>query len=350
MRVLLIGAYANGNLGDAYQADAIARLVREIAPDASVASSSPSGRALPYPASNHEPLPRGVVDDVDALNEFDLILVGGGGLLAAKHRPLNEAAWVEGISVPLCAVSVGVAAPTADLCAPFIQRCDLFSVRDGFSFAAAAPYRDDLVITKDALLVESSTRRPPTSRDSVLWVPGKLTEASKPFYRRLRETGIIDTERDTIASFNEASDRNSGFEETFGDGVRYLTTLPQFDALASSTEFVVSERYHGCIFSLRAGAACLGLALRARIPTSKTVELFSDLRMPEALIRIDDPLDRSALTALARGQIEHRQVASEFMAVEREKLREYLRGCVRRASAHARRGSPGPDMDFAPSA
>jgi polysaccharide pyruvyl transferase WcaK-like protein len=136
IKVLCLGAFANGNLGDMYQADAVARLVREVRSDAEVFSVSPSKRNSTYPTNDQSAGPSGAAFEPAYINSFDILFVGGGGLLSAPHAPLNNADWVNAITIPICAISVGAVTDTANISREFIQKCALFSVRDEFSFDA----------------------------------------------------------------------------------------------------------------------------------------------------------------------------------------------------------------------
>src|SRR3712207_2872937 len=94
-RVLIFGAYANGNLGDAEQAASVARHLRAYRPELDVVAVAHSVADKPYSPS---PASRGqnLVDILDPafVNGFDSLLIGGGGLLASKHKPLTQADWV----------------------------------------------------------------------------------------------------------------------------------------------------------------------------------------------------------------------------------------------------------------
>lgn len=109
LRILCVGAFANGNLGDMYQADAIARLIAASGVDAEVVSASPSKRGAFYPVSNHHAASPGSLFDMEFVNSFDIMIVGGGGLLSARHRPLNDPGWVSNVRIPMIALSLGAA-------------------------------------------------------------------------------------------------------------------------------------------------------------------------------------------------------------------------------------------------
>ena len=230
-RVLLLGAYANGNIGDMYQADSISGELIAIDPTLHIYSTSPSKRAGRYPSQKHTELPQSAVRDPAVLNSFDLILVGGGGLLAARHAPLPEIEWVNSVTTTLCGLSLGCAGSAPLEARAFIEKCKLFSVRDEFSAEVVAPIRTNIEIVPDPIFLGDVTGlhvRPASATASgILWTPGKLVPNTLSFYSRLvRE--IQDPKADSVVSFNEETDKRSGFEEMFGSTVRYLQSAEGF--------------------------------------------------------------------------------------------------------------------------
>lgn len=340
-RVLLIGAYANGNIGDMYQADAIAGELLRIDPTLEICSTSPSKRSSPYPALRHAILPQSAVRDAEQLNAFDLILVGGGGLLAARHAPLPEVPWVESIRTTLCGVSLGCAGDAPAQSRAFIEKCARFSVRDEFSAQAVSTIRTDIEIVPDPIFlgdVPGLTARPvPATTRGILWVPGKLVGNTLNLYSRmLRE--VYNEKVDAVASFNEETDRQSGFAEMFGPGVRYLHSVEQFAEAFGHRSFGVSERYHGCIMALKMQIPCFGLVLRSDIVTSKITELYRRIGLRAALVRDLDDLDRKRLNSMAKSCFDFAAIG-KAIAVDRAKLQQFLRSCLA-AAANAGAGRP----------
>lgn len=322
IRVLCLGAYANGNVGDMYQAEALAAAVRALRPDADIVSVSPSKRMSAYSARNHTAGPVGGAFDLDFINSFDMLLVGGGGLLSAPHAPLNDAAWVAGLRLPVVAVSVGAAGDTPLVSKDFVQKCHGFSVRDEFSAAAIGGLRDDVVITMDPILLMDEAGSPEEGeRQGILWVPGKIVPGTRDSYLGLMRD-LYDAGSDHIVSFNPETDRRSGFDEVFEDRVEYLDTVDRFKALARTKRFVVSERYHGCILALTTPAPCVGLALRSEVVTSKITELFRRIGATGCLSDLKPGVTRGALRKQAE-QIDFPRVHA-YLAGERARLLDFL--------------------------
>ena len=337
-KVLLIGAYANGNIGDMYQADAIAAELRSIDPTLEVFSASPSRRSSTYPSEYHTKLPQSAVRDPDLLNSFHLILVGGGGLLAARHAPLPENDWVQSIKTTLCGLALGCAGEAPEQSRAFIEKCARFSVRDEYSANAVAPIRSDIDIVMDPIflgrLESLKLRHPPEKKRGILWVPGKLVTNTLPYYSKLLRNAY-DDKADGVVSFNEETDKQSGFEEMFGPAVRYLRNIEQFSTAIRNKNFGISERYHGCIMALRMEIPCFGLVLRSDIVTSKITELYRRLGLRHALVRDLDDLDRKQLNSKAKNSFDFARIGN-IIGEERNKLHHFLRSCL----AAADKGTP----------
>jgi polysaccharide pyruvyl transferase WcaK-like protein len=326
-KLLCLGAFANGNIGDMYQADAIARLIKSVQSDADVHSVSPSRRNAPYPAQAHRPAKEGAAFDPDYINGFDMLFVGGGGLLASPHTPLNDKAWVEAITIPICAISLGAAGNAPNMSRIFIERCHRFSVRDAFSYEAVKHIRPDASIIMDPILLDTIAKpRPASCRQAgITWVPGKLVLGTEEIWSKAIER-TFDRQQDHILSFNPVTDRNSGFEWIFDD-VDYLDSVDRFLARAASSQLVVSERYHACIYALASGVAAVGICLRSAPATSKIEALYRTLGIEHALVHMPFADSRQALLAMA-DQIDLAGIGARLLS-ERRSLIDYLAECLR---------------------
>lgn len=321
-RVLCMGAYANGNLGDMYQAQAIARIIAGVDPTATVTSVSPSKRGTPYPHSNHVAGPVDGAFDPDYINQFDLLLVGGGGLLAAPHAPLNNADWVSRIQIPIYALSVGVVEATAAVSRDFIDKCAGFSVRDEFSLAALEGFRSDAVIAMDPILLDAATDAQPLppSRAGMIWVPGKLVANTEEMWAQAIQRGF-DKKRDRIISFNPETDKSSGFEMVFA-GVEYLQEIDPFVDMVRNSRVVVSERYHACIYAIANGIPAVGICLRSSAVTSKIRQLFKRIGYPDIIVEPPFLKSRDELRDLADNM--DMAKVRKYLSAERRALDEFI--------------------------
>jgi len=338
LRIALIGAFGNGNLGDKYQALAIATILRELDPTCSISSISMNGRDIVYPTDGMELVPRPKLDDFETLNSFDLLLVGGGGLLASPHRPLHNEAWVAGIRKPMCGVALGVTTQHARNAAAFVRSCAAFSVRDRYSQKCALKVRKDVRIAMDPILLApplpGETPSLPEEREGIVWIPAKLTPETRPFYEDTVRR-LFRSETDCVVALNEPSDRKSGFDAMFGASVHYVQTLEELTALLARARLVVSERYHGCIFAIRAGLPCLGLALRGGGVTSKVRGLYEWMGLEECAVDMDTTLRRPEMRKLAAQSFRRSNFRPGLIA-QAAALRAYLADCLSIASAARR--------------
>lgn len=328
IRVLCLGAYANGNVGDMFQAEAMAAAILASRPDAEVVSISPSARGTPYPARNHIAGPVDAVFDHDYMNKFDVLLVGGGGLFSAPHRPLNDPAWVEGLRVQVSTVAAGAAGETPQGSKAFLQNCRYVSVRDEYSLAAVEAIRPDAEIVMDPILLEGPKLQPstmPDKRRGILWLPGKLVPGTMAYYDDIM-LRLYNPKTDLIASVNPETDRRSGFTEVFGNDVRIFDSAEEFQQVASGYAFVVSERYHGCILAITANVPCVGLGLRSRTVTSKIDELFRRIGHPKGVVSWSENLTRQNLRALAM-QLNFNDI-NIYLDKQREELQKFIGKCL----------------------
>lgn len=327
IKILCLGAFANGNLGDMYQADAMARLLRSLDPEVEITSVSPSKRRSAYPAREHVAGPVGGAFDTDFINGFDLLLVGGGGLLSAPHAPLNDPLWVEGLKIPVCAVSVGAVVDTALISDAFVRKCTLFSVRDEFSLRAVTDLRPDARIIMDPILLDQVAMPRPAPRETagIVWVPGKLVPGTEALWEKA-VAGNFQPRRDRLMSFNPVTDRGSGFDSVLPK-VEYLDSIEPFLDAAFAARLVVSERYHACIYALASGVPALGVCLRSQAVTSKIAELFRRVGHPDAIVR--QPFAETREDLVARAKTIRLPAVRKYLMEERERLLAYLSDCLR---------------------
>ena len=330
MRVLLVGGYASGNLGDLGQRQALADEIATIRPEASIDAVAPGHRRTVASERGHSVLPSHVLKDHDVLNAYDVILVGGGGLLAAEWSPLDDEEWVGGITTRVCGVSLGAAAAPAEGARTFIERCDRFSVRDEYSAEAVGGMRPDVEITLDpALLTIPPEGNAPVARtgsSSVLCIPGRLLPSTRPFYEQVHERVLRGAAGSDVLSLHGSADAKSGFDDVFGSEVVYPRDDERVRERFSRHAYVISERYHGCILALRWQVPCFGVALRSAVVTSKITELYRRFDLSEHVLKRPEDVDARSLRR-AGETFDFPRVLS-MIGEERLRLRTYLESCL----------------------
>ncbi len=289
-RVLLFGAYGNGNLGDAAQADAVAGLLGQLLPGPLALAATSWERRAPYPFVG------GAVFPPDALLRGELlprgegrgalVVIGGGGLLGAPHFPLHAEAWVDWLArqgVPWALLGVGGSAES--LAAPgwraayrkLLAGAAWVGLRDADTLAAArainpaATWFPDPILAR-ALLRDAAGTPPAGERTTdAIVIPRTpngpadvaANRAALDFAATLRRDG----RRVLVVGMEEALDRasvgasvgagvNAGVG---GEDVTFVDRWERLAALCGDSRMVVSSRLHGVIAGLAAGCVVHGL-------------------------------------------------------------------------------------------
>jgi polysaccharide pyruvyl transferase WcaK-like protein len=284
-RVLLFGAYGNGNVGDAAQIDALAGLLRRLAPVGTppgfaacswehLAPYCPAGITALRPDALMRPenvRPRaGATDGGGA----DLVVIGGGGLFGAPHFPLHERRWAEwfvGRAVPFALLGIGGSAEALgtpgwnDAYRLLLGHAAFVGVRDAETLAAARAIRPDATWFPDPVLAEAllSQGEPGAAGerdlDAVL-IPrapnGAADQAALDGLLELAWGAGAAGRRVVIAALEPAADRDS----LAGEEVRYIAAWPELLDLCRRSHAVVSARLHGVVAGLVSGCAVHGLA------------------------------------------------------------------------------------------
>jgi Polysaccharide pyruvyl transferase len=274
-RVLLFGAYGNGNMGDAYQAIALQRYLRNnwhLKESQIFATSLLSSADFPFPPG--QILPREAILDTQLVNRFDCLLIGGGGLIAHPHAPLNDVEWIKKVHTPILLLALGATRATVQAHRPLLERAWVVSGRDQDSVSVLKGVRGDAILMRDPILCAGNlddlcvmdlprpTPAPSGTDDDldVLWVlkyPDSLddirflTQASKLI---LKESGC----RHTVVAIEPV--RDQPLEKYLPGRVHYVRDLTELSLFLKRATLVVSMRYHGSIFAALAGKVSIGFS------------------------------------------------------------------------------------------
>jgi hypothetical protein len=272
MKVLLIGAYGNGNLGDAYQAVAVEQQIRERyrIPEENIFAASHSNVAA-FPFNKDRILTREQLMDPDFVNTFGMIMIGGGGILSHPHPPFaDKDQWIQSIQIPIIIHAVGAGRKTLNECRTLIRKAVAVSGRDEDSMTALKEFRDDCKLEKDPILMTTALqeleRYDETATDEVdetawdcLWI------LKYPADKKDREAlevikGMIGEEnrRHLIVAIEPERDRI--LETWFPSMVNYCTRLTDLNRFIRKSEMLISMRYHGAIFGLLNQKRTLGFS------------------------------------------------------------------------------------------
>ncbi|UBM09146.1 polysaccharide pyruvyl transferase family protein [Cupriavidus metallidurans] len=265
IRVLIFGAYGNGNLGDTYQAMAVREhLVAawDISPDAVWACSLLKSADYAFPADRK--LASEAILDPIVVNDFDVVVIGGGGLLAHPHDPLRDlSAWARQIHAPILLLAVGAGANAATDHAELLARAWLVAGRDSASISALRKARPDTIHMLDPILsmpdvdAMSALDAPvevPSGPVDVLWILKYPANAADDAFLTWIASYIAERghERHVVLAMEPALDKS--LSELFSHvPVVLARSLTEQMTRIRSASRVVTMRYHGAIFAAHGG-------------------------------------------------------------------------------------------------
>ncbi|WP_043363818.1 polysaccharide pyruvyl transferase family protein [Belnapia sp. F-4-1] len=262
LRVLLFGAYGNGNLGDAEQAKAVATLLRGAVARPLEFGACSFIDARPYGFPDGRVMPAEVVADPLALAAWDLLLVGGGGLFATPHWPLMEPGWAPmlrtiGLAYGLVGVGVGRGLREDPRHGPIwdalLAGAAFRSARDGLSLGAApeALWMPDPVLLA-GLRSGGGQPRPPVPGGRPLIILKQAVHAEEARFLDWVEAEGAGCDVVAMERWREG-ELASRFP-----GLRFAEGVEELGRMCEAASVVVSARYHGCIAALLSGVPCLG--------------------------------------------------------------------------------------------
>jgi polysaccharide pyruvyl transferase WcaK-like protein len=308
-RFLLFGAYANGNIGDHYQATALRRHIARLDPEAEVWSASASRAQLYYEFDPVRRL-RGelAIERVERVNAFSALLIGGGGLLASTHHPLGDAAWVDEIKIPIALIAVGATDEVVGRCGAVVDKAAIVTARDEQSIKALQKRRRDVTLLCDPILADPGLNADEASGyGPVAVIPRKQDDTNSGLYRALsRMLGSSDR---AVSMFPNADDESGALDRFSNLDVRRARTMAFMLHSLKGVSAVFSDRYHGCILSMKRGLPCLGLG---PAPGQKIASLYAQLGWPELVLSGPSSFTRDDMINLLK-QYFSRRVAREFI-------------------------------------
>jgi hypothetical protein len=255
-RVLLFGAYGNGNIGDAIQASSLARAINLLRPDIEVWACS--ALPAPYPFAHEFALEHNAILNPAIVNSFALLAIGGGGLLSHPHDPLTDPKWQKMLEVPVALIGVGAAEPIASKAEILIRKAVYVSGRDNHSIATLRKFGREPAFVPDPVLCDASYLNKQgahcpqaASRDRKLWVLRYVnTDAFFALCDYISQTN-------DIACFVEPH-MDFGIIERLPKA-RPIYFVQELITLIDQADLVISMRYHGCILAMLRGKSVFGL-------------------------------------------------------------------------------------------
>lgn len=291
LRLLLFGAYGNGNLGDAAQAGALARLLGAYCtgPVQCAATSWLDHEAYDArPARRRAP---GVLLDGEKLAGFDAVVIGGGGVLGPPHFPLHRPEWIRAMlraGIPYGFAGIGASRGVTrarELREPIealLRGAAFVSVRDSWSVSAVQELCEgwfempDPVLSAWLLLgrpapaptpAGPAEEPPPAPVDTLMIVkaPAPGNSAEEAFLSAASDFARAAPEGSVRTVVVEPRREERALAGLFPGGVVAVRDFGMLVAHCAAARRVVSMRYHGAIAGVLAGVPTLGgTAAKAR--------------------------------------------------------------------------------------
>ncbi len=266
-KLLIFGAYGNGNLGDAIQANCLAAALEKYLPNHEIWA----GTTLPnrYNFPEGKKLPTWAIRAPQILKEFDAVVIGGGGLFSHPHDPLQESSWARSVEIPTYILGVGATSKVAHNSIELIKRSALVSARDYVSLRALSEIRPDVSIIRDPVLCTANFVGSCNNSRGTVWIlKGPLSTDHAFIRRHIRET-------DRVICFEPKVD--CALEEFFPEMV-YTPTIESVNAIIRDASTVITSRYHGAILALLLGKRVIGYG------DQKIQSLLNDLDQPTCFL------------------------------------------------------------------
>jgi polysaccharide pyruvyl transferase WcaK-like protein len=209
----------------------------------------------PYPFQYHRTLPSDAILKPALVNSFDLLLIGGGGLLSHPHDPLTDPKWQAMVQVPVALIGVGAEESVAGKSEILLKKSAYISGRDEQSVAALGHFAREVYFIPDPVLSDVTYFKNEMSRHigtgkRRLWI---LKHLNTPSFRTLCDH--ILRNKDDVCFLEPHLD--------FGITVHIPRAKPIYStddlfSMMDKTDIVLSMRYHGCILAMLRGKAALG--------------------------------------------------------------------------------------------
>lgn len=250
-RVLLFGAFGNGNLGDRIMANAVAKQFEADGMTICFAYSVLNSAPYPFPPerqldASHLPF------NMRVLSQFDALIIGGGGLLAHPHDPLWDPIWPYLVPIPYGLFSCGASNPLDPRLHNLVCCATVASARDASGQQALdAVHSDNSMLCPDPVMIfrnTNSAERIP-SRGTLYILRGPLSDWHHALRQQIGKN-------DAVAVFEAHIDHD--IMSCF-DRVEPINSLSRFEVLVRDFAVVVSERFHGVILALMEGVPAYGI-------------------------------------------------------------------------------------------
>lgn len=273
-KILIFGAYGNGNIGDAYQATAVSQILSKawgIPIECFDACSYLQISSYEFPEVRN--VSSDLILDSDQINKYDLLVIGGGGLFAHPHTPLNIKKITQDWNLPIVILGVGASDEIVIECSDLISRAWVVSARDSASLEALRKVRSDTFLIRDPVLISGSLKKIecdqkdinsnllPKKDKKVLWIVKYPTSIEDEMtINEIVEKTISNPNLNMVVGIEPELD--SVLLKKFGSKILLTRDLNQLNNMIDESDIVVSMRYHGSIFACLRGKPSIGTSQR----------------------------------------------------------------------------------------
>lgn len=258
-------------------------------------------------------MPGGAIYSRAILALFDLLVIGGGGLLAHPHDPLGDESWCERLPVPVVIMAVGAEGDFVSRASRLLKQAAFVSVRDVESLSWVLPHRSQIAIVPDPVLLAEQ-------------LPEELERRAKEYKRCWILRDPIDDQLRSVRGLVGADDIVVGVEpetdqkllELFPK-MHLVKSLDEFWPLVSASETIISMRYHGVILGLIAGIDTYAYRV------SKGAALLRLLGLGNKIITEVESFTPNALIDGAAFETQRKELAALYVKFMRANLSNAVR-------------------------
>lgn len=268
-KILIFGAYGNGNWGDAMQPSQLFDAIEMQTGAKAFAYSELNVAGYPFPADRvvpHNPKVKYGALNAVVLDLFDALVIGGGGLLAHPHDPLWDPNWPRLIEIPYVLLSCGAASHLDPLLHNLVACARAVSGRDATSVRALSAIRKDATLCPDPILC-----RTPISPEGQRQGKGTAYVLRGPLTRTHEEILASLGTDDGVYAVEPGVDWPLCSLFT---NLKFIHSLADMEEVVRQHQRMVTERYHAAIIALKMGAPTFGLT-RADHNEEKILDLFA---------------------------------------------------------------------------
>ncbi|CAM9193464.1 unnamed protein product [Ectocarpus sp. 13 AM-2016] len=321
--ILLFGAFCNGNMGDVIQPMAMEHLLASVAQDQCFWYAHPGVEGVDQGdrigeffsdniSGDSSRLIHLTPDHAEKVNVFKALIIGGGGIFAAKHAPLDVDAFAEGLTLPIVIMGVGASSNRAKKYSTLVEKAVFVSGRDTDSIDAFSSLLrkskgpvvqpGDVALVRDPVLSDKML----TDTKGTCWkqsegeheqplcfiLPASNTAPTIEMHKHLLARVV--RPGDVFVNVFPKHQEEILEQHDYPGEVLQILDPAEFTQRLCSCRAIVSTRFHGVILGLHMGVPTFGasdMSYGNKVPGV----LIDTMRLPEQYLVINERLTREDL-------------------------------------------------------